>query len=240
MFCSKCGRPNNDSSLYCTSCGAPLQSSSLNAPKKAGLGVATLVLGIIGLLAWIIPIIGLPIGILALVFGIIGIKNSYKGMSIAGLVLGSICLVLTIINGAVGAYMGFHGTAWFQQTEDIEYEEEIKESVGNNDYVFTLRDSDNNVLMTGGIKKAEAVVVEDSNGNKDYCVSIVFTKSASEEFAEITEQHIGEQIAIYLNDDMLSNPMVNAAITDGRCQISGVYSYKEAEELATLLNACKE
>ena len=67
------------------------------------------------MLAWIIPIIGLPVGIVALVLGILGIKKSSKGMSIAGIVLGVICLVLTIINSAIGAYQGYHGEAWFQK-----------------------------------------------------------------------------------------------------------------------------
>ena len=46
-------------------------------------------------------------GIIALVLGIIGLKKSSKGMSIVGIVLGIICLVLTIINSAIG---GFYGT----------------------------------------------------------------------------------------------------------------------------------
>lgn len=80
-----------------------------------GLAIISLVFGIVGLLAWIIPIIGLPVGVVALVLGILGIKKSNKGMSIAGIVLGVICLVLTIINGAIGAYQGYHGDAWFQK-----------------------------------------------------------------------------------------------------------------------------
>lgn len=131
VYCSKCGKQMEDGATFCSRCGAPLHNPNIyraplqnpniygapkmNQPRKAGLGIAALVLGIVGVLAWIIPIIGLPVGIVALVFGILGLKKSSKGMSIAGIVLGAVCLVLTIINGAIGAYQGYHGEAWFQK-----------------------------------------------------------------------------------------------------------------------------
>lgn len=94
MYCSKCGKQMDDSSTFCSGCGAPLQNQinyavpDINKSRKPGFGVAALVLGIVGVLAWIIPIIGLPVGIIALVLGIIGLKKSSKGMSIVGIVLG--------------------------------------------------------------------------------------------------------------------------------------------------------
>lgn len=36
---------------------------------------------------------------------------------LTGIVLGIICLVLTIINSAIGAYQGYHGEAWFQKVQ---------------------------------------------------------------------------------------------------------------------------
>ena len=121
VYCSKCGKQMDDSATFCSGCGAPLQNQinyavpDINKVRKPGFGVVALVLGIVGVLAWIIPIIGLPVGTIALVFGIIGLKKSSKGMSIVGIVLGIICLVLTIINSAIGAYQGYHGEAWFQK-----------------------------------------------------------------------------------------------------------------------------
>lgn len=74
--------------------------------KKA---VASLVLGIIGMLAWIIPIIGLPIQVVGLVFGIKSIHSNKRGLAIAGIVMTIIGLVLTIANGTLGAYLGATG-----------------------------------------------------------------------------------------------------------------------------------
>ena len=72
--------------------------------------VAALVLGIIGLLAWFIPLFGFPVTIVGLILGIMGQKRERKGMAIAGMVMSIIGLVATIVNSAIGAYQGATGT----------------------------------------------------------------------------------------------------------------------------------
>lgn len=194
---------------------------------KAGVGIAALVLGLIGVIAWIIPIIGLPIGIAALVFGIIGLEKSRKGMSIAGMVLGVVCLVFTTINSAIGAYQGFRGEAWFQK------------GINNQDaYVFTLRDTDGNILMTDGIESVNVILLDDANGERHAAVEIIFDAEAAATLADITEKNIGNTIGMYLNDDMLANPTVTAVITEGKCQVTG-NTYEEAKKLAEKLECCK-
>lgn len=61
-----------------------------------GFGITSLVLGIISLISCcILPVIGVIPSIAAIIFGILGLKYpSAKGMSIAGIVLGSIGAVL--------------------------------------------------------------------------------------------------------------------------------------------------
>lgn len=75
----------------------------------SGKSVASLVLGILGMLAWLLPIIGLPVTITGLVLGIRSMNSTNKGMAIAGLTLSIIGLVLTIINASIGAYLGATG-----------------------------------------------------------------------------------------------------------------------------------
>ena len=72
------------------------------------MAIAALVLGIIGLVAWLIPILGLPITIVGLIMGVNGRRKNpeQKGMATAGMIMSIIGLILTIINGAVGACMG--------------------------------------------------------------------------------------------------------------------------------------
>ena len=243
MFCSKCGKEMNDDATFCSGCGASLHN--IVKEKSNAKGIVSLVLGIIGVFAWIIPIIGLPIGVIALIFGILGIKNS-KGMSIAGIVLSAICIVLTIINASIGAYQGYHGVAWFQQgQEDTTKGEEstlYEEQKNEDECVITFRDDDGNVLMTGGIKPYEShyeVVTNSTTGGKEYVITFYFTDEASKQFAKITEEHIGEVIGIYMNEEMIYSPRVMSVITGGSCQITGVKTIEECRELIDKLDKCK-
>lgn len=81
---------------------APVQP----APKN-GLGVAALVLGIVGVIFAVIPVVGLffaiPLGALALIFGAVGVaragkgKATNKGVSVAGLILGLLTFGVAIL-----------------------------------------------------------------------------------------------------------------------------------------------
>ncbi|MDN4607888.1 DUF4190 domain-containing protein [Sporosarcina highlanderae] len=63
-----------------------------------GMAVSSLVLGILGVVLNLIPLIPYLLGILAIVFGTMGKKvESGKGMAVAGTILGSIALVMKII-----------------------------------------------------------------------------------------------------------------------------------------------
>lgn len=232
MYCVKCGKEIEDGTIFCSNCGMNLSTNDdvrLNVQKQTtGKSIASLVLGIVGIIAWIIPIVGLPIGIIGLVMGILGAKRSRKGMAVAGIVLSVLCLVLTIINASIGAYQGYYGTAWFQKTES-------NESIKEND--FFLKDTEGNVLMSGGIRRAEAKNVERSD-SEIAVVEITFTDDAAKEFAKITEEHVGEQVRIYLNENEIAAPYVQVAITGGMCQIL-MSSFEEAEKMAEQLNNTK-
>jgi len=90
---------------------APVPNPYASAPTPAGGGKAiwSLCLGLFGLLAWILPVIGLPTTITGLVLGIKSVNGPRKGMATAGIVLGIIGLVLSTGNAALGAYLGATG-----------------------------------------------------------------------------------------------------------------------------------
>ena len=71
--------------------GAPVQPD-----KYKGFAIAALILGIASIVLCCTGINVLT-GIAAIVFGILGLKSRSRGMAIAGLVLGGICLLMTII-----------------------------------------------------------------------------------------------------------------------------------------------
>ena len=77
--------------------------------EKKGMSIASMILGIIGLIAWCIPLFGFPVTIVGLVLGILGLKRGGKGMAIAGIVMCSITLLFTLANSIYGAYLGATG-----------------------------------------------------------------------------------------------------------------------------------
>lgn len=63
--------------------------------EKKGFCIASMILGIVALIFFCIWYISIPCGILAIIFGILGVKTVDKGMAIAGLITGSIGLVIS-------------------------------------------------------------------------------------------------------------------------------------------------
>jgi hypothetical protein len=78
-------------------------------PSGNGQAVASLVLGIVGLIAWCIPICGLPISIVGLILGIRQMNSPSSGLAIAGVILNSLGLLASIVNAGVGVYLGITG-----------------------------------------------------------------------------------------------------------------------------------
>jgi hypothetical protein len=73
---------------------------------RRGQALAGLILGIISMIAWLLPFLGFPIAIVGIVFASLGMRSTTrKGMAIAGLILAILALVLTIINSLLGIYL---------------------------------------------------------------------------------------------------------------------------------------
>ncbi len=68
-------------------------------------------------------------------------------------------------------------------------------------------------------------------------VSIEFDREGAALFAEATGRFLGEPIAIVLDDEIVSQPVVRAVITDGRATIEGNFDFEEAANLALLLRS---
>lgn len=83
-----------------------------NSPANQGGGgkaIASLVLGIIGMLAWIIACCGFIVCIVGLILGILDMKGPKRTMAIWGVALNAIGLVLSIINSILGMMMAASG-----------------------------------------------------------------------------------------------------------------------------------
>lgn len=71
----------------------------------------------------------------------------------------------------------------------------------------------------------------------EYQVNLQFNDEGADLFEEITARNIGQPVAIYLDGEIISAPIVQDKITGGKAQITGNFSAQEARELAQRLNA---
>jgi protein-export SecD/SecF family membrane protein len=100
--------------------------------------------------------------------------------------------------------------------------------------VLTFKDPDKNVILTGSdIARAAAIV--DQNGAPT--VSLELNAAGATKFAEATEKFKGKQISINMDEEMISNPVVNDTITDGKAIITGMDSLEEAQFVAGIINS---
>jgi preprotein translocase subunit SecD len=87
------------------------------------------------------------------------------------------------------------------------------------------------VLMTGD-KLVKAQAGYDPNGR--IVVSMAFTTQGQTEFAKLTSENVGEQLAIVLDGEMKSAPRINQAI-EGDAVIEGIDTLAEAQDIALVL-----
>lgn len=96
---------------------------------------------------------------------------------------------------------------------------------------------DGNVILTGDmVESAQAAsTVEQSTGQRKYLVELSFKEEGRQAFADATTKFLNQNIAIIYDGKMVSNPVVRAAITDGKCTIDGMKDHEEAEKLASTI-----
>lgn len=95
---------------------APRFPGHIERPDPAGRSATiSMVLGLVSILTWCLPILGLPTTITGLVFGIKGLNSERRGQAIAGIVLSTSFLVFTVANVVYGVYLAATGQHPFVQ-----------------------------------------------------------------------------------------------------------------------------
>ncbi|MEE0376749.1 MAG: protein translocase subunit SecD, partial [Lachnospiraceae bacterium] len=124
------------------------------------------------------------------------------------------------------------------------------DSEGNANYTYTgngatgytlnktiaeLQEDGSIVLSGTDVSSAQGGSAQDKLGNSQFVVSLTFTDAGTKAFADATTKAYasGESIGIYYDQDFISVPRVQAAITDGQAQITGMESFEEADKLAS-------
>jgi preprotein translocase subunit SecD len=90
-------------------------------------------------------------------------------------------------------------------------------------------------LMTGEVLK-DARVALDSQFHEPY-VALEFDDIGAKLFEQITGANVKKRLAIILDDNVYSAPVIQERIAGGRAQITGRFDTKEASDLAIVLRA---
>lgn len=94
-----------------------------------------------------------------------------------------------------------------------------------------------NVELDGSyIEDADAVRQTSETGATENVVTLKFNGKGAKKFAKVTENHVGEQLAIVYDNKLISAPNLNEKIEGGEAVISGGFEeFSEAQELASTL-----
>ena len=100
-----------------------------------------------------------------------------------------------------------------------------------------LKASGDIVLEGTDVADAQAASYQDNMNNQNFVVSLTFSPEGTKKFADATTEAYskGETIAIYYDGSIVSAPSVNEPITNGQAQISGDFTYEEADKLASTI-----
>ena len=91
-------------------------------------------------------------------------------------------------------------------------------------------------LLTGDLLVDAQVRVDSTQFNDPY-VSIKFNAKGAKIFKRITTANVNKRLAIVLDNNVHSAPVIRDAISGGRAQIEGAFTMEEANDLAIVLRA---
>lgn len=94
---------------------------------------------------------------------------------------------------------------------------------------------DNQTILTGKDVKDATAYMNSQDNNP--IIGLELNEAGAKKFSEATQKFVGQQIAIYMDDQMLTNPTVQAHITDGKATITGSKSLQEAKRQANVIKS---
>ena len=137
--------------------------------------------------------------------------------------------------------LGKTGALYFILNDDLKKEDGTKPTAADanadSEKAAKVSFDKSKVLLTGDmIGEADSGSHQkEGTGTTEYGVSIKFVGKGVKKFAEVTREHVGEQLAIVYDGKLISNPNLNEEISGGECWISGNFTAASADELATAI-----
>ncbi|MCR4618325.1 MAG: protein translocase subunit SecD [Lachnospiraceae bacterium] len=98
--------------------------------------------------------------------------------------------------------------------------------------------ADGSIRLQGtDVADARAVSTQDNLKNTTYAVALTMTDEGKQKFADATSRAYknNETLAIYYDGAFVSVPTVSGALTTGEAQITGTFTFEEAEKLASTI-----
>lgn len=100
---------------------------------------------------------------------------------------------------------------------------------------LTFKDPNGKVILTGSdVKDASAYISQDT---QKPTINLALKDSGTKKFAAATQKFLGQKIAIYMDEQQLTNPTVNAVITNGQAIIEGSATLEEAKRQADIIKS---
>jgi preprotein translocase subunit SecD len=100
--------------------------------------------------------------------------------------------------------------------------------------LLEFQDDSGATVMTGkDLKDAKAEIGQ----NKNNVVALEFSDDGAKLFADLTAKNVGKHISILLDKSVLTSPVVNEPIPNGKAIITGSRTLEEAQNLAILLRS---
>lgn len=137
--------------------------------------------------------------------------------------------------------LGRPGTLYFIAQTDADGNENYSYT-GSGATGYSLNKTIDELLANGSVvlegtdvASAQGGSASDSLGNSQFVVDLTFTDEGAAKFGDATTKAFAnnESIGIYYDEDFISVPNVEAALTDGKAQITGMGSFEDAEKLAS-------
>lgn len=92
--------------------------------------------------------------------------------------------------------------------------------------------------LSGADLRSASVTYGSGRGNNSGPqVALQFSDAGAKKFADITRRNVGKQLAIFLDDQIITAPEVQQEIIGGNAVINGNFNVESAKQLAVQLNA---
>lgn len=97
-----------------------------------------------------------------------------------------------------------------------------------------FRGPDKKVILTGSDIKEATAYLDDMNSPT---IGLELNPEGTKKFAEATSKFKEQNIAIYMDEEMLTNPVVQSVITGGKATITGSKTLEEAKRQANIIKS---